>query len=212
MAITKNSINAYTTATDVVTGSGNGTINFAAVKADVGNRVAQSGTFNVNTTAGTPQVTKRVVATLEAAAEFVEFDSAEFTTTASEGNVTVTGTSNSAALTFSLGSGDLEITLPATYSAGGLSTSNGESISGDPGATGVYAFSVVIPVSANEGVDELTRVLNVESDGGLTASATIRQSAGEPELELSAESVTVPQDGTVVTVTVTSNTTWTIVE
>ena len=42
-------------------------------------------------------------------------------------------------LTFSLGNGDLTtISLPSTYTANSVSTSNGAAISGDPGATAEY--------------------------------------------------------------------------
>lgn len=212
MAVTKNGIKAYTTNEETITGNGNGTIKFKAVTANTGNRTALQGTFNVQTTAGAPQASAVINASLAAAAEFVDFDQDEATTTASSGNVTLTGTSNSKQLTFSLGSGELEIELPANYTAGGKSTANGAAIEGDPGATAKYVFSVIVPVSANEGVTELTRVVNVESEGGQTDSITIRQTAGAPELEVDPTSITVPQDGSEASVTVTSNTTWTIVQ
>lgn len=215
MAVTKNGISAYTTSEETITGNGNGSVKFKAAVANTGNRNALQGAFTVQTTAGSPQASVTINATLVAAAEFVDFDQDEATTTSAAGNVTLTGTSNSSKLTFSLGSGDLEIELPATYTAAGNSTNNGENVEGDPGATAKYVFSVIVPVSENEGVTELTRVVNVESDGGQTDSITIRQSAGAPELLVNGEAsttVSVPQNGSEATVTVTSNTTWTIVQ
>lgn len=215
MAVTKNGISAYTTSEEIITGNGNGSIKFKAAVANTGNRNALQGAFTVQTTAGSPQASATINATLVAAAEFVDFDQDEATTTAAAGNVTLTGTSNSSKLTFSLGSGDLEITLPANYTAAGKSTANGEAIEGDPGASAKYVFSVIVPVSENEGVTELTRVVNVESEGGQADSITIRQTAGAPELLVNGEAsttVSVPQNGSEATVTVTSNTTWTIVQ
>ena len=64
--------------------------------------------------------------------------------------VTISGVSNSRKLTFSLGTGNLtDITLPATYTANSMSTSNGATISGDPGAAAEYTFSISITVPAN---------------------------------------------------------------
>lgn len=64
--------------------------------------------------------------------------------------VTISGVSNSAKLTFSFGTGDLlDITLPNTYTANSVATNNGAAISGDPGATAEYNFSISITVPAN---------------------------------------------------------------
>ena len=57
------------------------------------------------------------------------------TATKTGGTVTISGTSNSSKLTFTLGTGDLAITLPATYTAAGSTVTNGAAITGDPGAT-----------------------------------------------------------------------------
>ena len=59
------------------------------------------------------------------------------------GTITISGTSNSKKLTFSLASGGtLALTLPANYTANSVSTANGADISGDPGASQEYAFSI----------------------------------------------------------------------
>ena len=64
-------------------------------------------------------------------------------------NVTISGKSNAAKLTFSLGSGNLEITLPTKYTAGGVTNKQWyKAISGDPGAAAEYDFSIVISVPA----------------------------------------------------------------
>ena len=67
--------------------------------------------------------------------------------------VTISGVSNSAKLTFSFGTGDLlDITLPNTYTANSVATNNGAAISGDPGATAEYNFSISITVPANNDI------------------------------------------------------------
>ena len=124
------------------------------------------------------------------------------------GNVTVIGKSNSSKLTFSLGAGDITITLPSKYSAGGAETANNTAIVGDPGATSEFEFSVTINVPKNTTTAPKARAINVVAAGGQSASATISQPAGDPVLTISPTSITIEADGTAVAVTVTSNTNW----
>lgn len=125
--------------------------------------------------------------------------------------VTISGVSNSARLTFSLGSGDLEISIPGYYIANSLQTANGALISGDPGASAEYNFSIAITVPANTGVAELTRQIIVTNEAGQKDTCTLTLAAGNAYLEITLGTIELGWEGNPVAVTVQSNTTWRIV-
>ena len=132
------------------------------------------------------------------------------------GTITISGVSNSKKLTFSLASGGtLVLTLPANYTANSVSTANGAAISGDPGASAEYAFSIQFAnVGANPDITAKSVQLIVTDDAGHTATCTITQAAGDPTLSVSPASVTLDwnaySESTSASFTVTSNTNWTI--
>ena len=128
----------------------------------------------------------------------------------SGGNVTVSGKSNSSKLTFSLGSGDITVSLPASYSAAGANTNNAAAIGGDPGAVAEFNFSIEFSIPATETIVAKSKIVTVTANGGQQASATISQAAGEPTLSVYPTSITLDADGNAVTVSVTSNTNWTV--
>jgi hypothetical protein len=125
--------------------------------------------------------------------------------------LTLTGKSNSSKLTFSLGTDNIGLTLPASYTAGGVSTANGAAIAGDPGATQEFDWSIQFVVPANTGVDPLTCQVVVTDDAGNTNMCTITLAAGDAMLSVSSVSGDLPWDGSSsVSVSVTSNTSWTV--
>lgn len=125
--------------------------------------------------------------------------------------VTISGVSNSAKLTFSLGNGDLtNISLPSTYTANSVSTSNGAAISGDPGATAEYTFSISITVPANEDISAKSRQIIVEDEAGNRDVCTLTSAAGDAYITVQEGTIELDYLGTAVPVTVESNTTWTI--
>lgn len=132
------------------------------------------------------------------------------------GTITISGVSNSSKLTFTLASGgSLELTLPTSYTANSISTDNGASISGDPGATSEFPFSITFAnIAANPTISEKTVQLIVTDNAGNTATCTITQAAGDPTLSVSPESVSLDWNSysaqTSASFTVTSNTNWTI--
>lgn len=102
------------------------------------------------------------------------------------------------------------MTLPENYTAAGKSTANGAVIADDPGATGEFVWSITIAdVPANVTVEELVATLTVTANGGQNAQVTITQAAGDSTLELDKEVINLDVNGTVQTVNVTSNDTWT---
>lgn len=124
--------------------------------------------------------------------------------------VTISGVSNSAKLTFSLGTGDLDIALPDSYNANSVSTNNGASIAGDPGAFAEYPFSIAINVPANEGVEALSRQIIVEDGAGHRDVCLLTLAAGDAYVTVADGVIELDYLGTPVTVAVQSNTSWTI--
>ena len=189
--------------TDPSSGSGNGTVNVSAISHT--GRSNRSGTLTFKAT-GVSDAPVGVTQT--AKPEFVTIE--DISAPKAGGNITITGTSNSAKLNFTLGSGDITITLPTSYLAGGVTTSNNVNIAGDPGAAAEYNFSITITVPENATTGTKTRIVTVTGTGGQSASATITQSAGDPTLSVSPTSITLDWEGTPVAVSVTSNTNWTV--
>lgn len=192
-------------------GSGNDTVNVTA-GADNTGRSARQTTMTFKA-ANCPDVERTV--TQAGKPEFVTIDSAA-AVDKTGGTITISGTSNSKKLTFSLASGGtLVLTLPANYTANSVSTANGANISGDPGASAEYAFSIQFPnIAANPTIAAKSCQLIVTDDGGHTATCTITQAAGDPTLSVSPASVTLDWNaataGTSESFAVTSNTNWTV--
>ena len=143
--------------------------------------------------------------------EFVTIDSTA-AVGKSGGTVTITGTSNSSKLTFSLtGTNGIGLTLPTTYTANSVTTNNGTAITGDPGATQQYAFSITFTgIDENTTISSKTSQLTVTANGSQTATCDITQAAGDAYLTIDPTTINLTATGTAVNVTVTSNTSWTI--
>lgn len=124
--------------------------------------------------------------------------------------VTISGVSNSKKLTFSLGTGDLDISLPKTYVANSMNTSNGANISGDPGAQQEYAFSITINVPANTTTSALMRQIIVTDEGGHQDVCLLTSVAGDAYITIAAGDIELDYMGTAVAVKVESNTNWTV--
>ena len=125
--------------------------------------------------------------------------------------VTISGESNSAKLTFSFGTGDLtNISLPASYTANSVTTSNGSAISGDPGASAKYVFSISITVPANNDITAKSRQIIVTDAAGNTDVCTLTSAAGDAYVTVQSGTIELDYKGTAVPWTVESNTSWTI--
>lgn len=124
--------------------------------------------------------------------------------------VTISGTSNSKKLTFKLGTGDLAVTLPSSYIANSLTTNNGANISGDPGASAEYPFSIAINVPANTSTSSKSRQIIVTDEAGHQDVCTLTSAAGDAYLNVQLGDIELDYKGTAVNVTVESNTTWTV--
>ena len=193
-------------------GNGNGSIQF-------------SGTEHTGRVARTYAATVSNSKTADCTINVSQTPKSEFVTvqgtaapTKEGGALTITGQSNSSKLTFSWKqepAPTLVMEIPANYTANGASTANGAEITGDPGATAQYDFSIAFTVPENTTIGPLTATLVVTSIGGQTAECVITQAAGDAYLWVGEEdqtetSVTIPQDGSAQTVQVLSNDAWTV--
>ena len=184
-------------------GSGNGNVSVGASVHTGRTQRSGNATFKAS---GVSDVVRTITQLAET--EFVNIENVS--APKAGGNVTINGVSNSSKLTFSLGTGTITISLPGSYTAGGASTTNGAAIAGDPGASAAFNFSITVNVPANATTGAISKIIIVTTNGGQTASATITQAAGDSVLTVSPSSITINPDGTAVTVTVTSNTNWTV--
>ena len=192
-------------------GSGDTTLNLNAKVANLGNRLNQTDNFTITAPGVTPN--KAFAAILQAAAEFVSWDDgAEASVPKAGGSVVLDGMSNADTLTFSKGTGaiiDADISA-ISYQANAAAATSGTAIPGDPGATKKYAFELTLTAAANTTISERTQQITVTTKGSKTATITLKQAAGDPYLSIDKTSVNVPQDGSAVTLQVTTNTTFTV--
>lgn len=188
-------------------GSGNDTVNVSALSSNTG-RNSRSTTVTFKA-ANCDDVLRTVLQQGKPETSAIQATASSEKT---GGTVTITGTSNSSKLTFSLGTGTLPLTLPTSYTAAGISTNNGAAITGDPGATQEYNFSIAFTVPANEDIDSKTRQIIVTDNAGNAYTCTLTLAAGDAYLTVSQPSGDIPWDASSsISITVESNTNWTVV-
>lgn len=198
-----------------ISGSGDGYV-AAAANSDNTGRNARSTTLRFKA-ANCPDVARMVMQSGKPES-LITFQSSATVVKGGVVTLTLSGVSNSKKLTFTLGNNPaptLELTLPATYTANGVSTTNGADISGDPGAAAEYNFSIAFTnIPANTTTGSLTCQVIVTTDGGTSKTCTVTQAAGDATLSVSPESVTLDwnayTESSSVSFTVTSNTNWTV--
>ena len=195
-----------------VSGSGNDTVSISALSDNTGRSSRSTNvTFKA---ANCPDVVRSVQQSGKP--EFVSFSNASAAIDASGGTLTITGKSNSEKLTFSLGSNNgIGLVLPASYTAAGITTTNDSSISGDPGNTAEYNFSITFAgIAPNTTISDKVSQVIVTDAAGNTATCTVTQAAGDATLDVSPASITLDWDAftseQAVSFTVTSNTSWTV--
>lgn len=186
-------------------GSGNGRVNVSSTVENTG-RNARTTTLTF-TAANVDDVVRNV--SQAGKPEYVEI--AESAASDKNGKpVTISGRSNSSKLTFSLGSGTLLVDLPPTYVANSTLISNGATLTGDPGASAEYDFSITIFVPANTGTTSLTRQIIVTAADGKQDTCTLTLAAGDAYLRVAVGTIELDYLGTAVSVEVESNTSWSI--
>lgn len=191
-------------------GSGDTTLQVKAETANRGNRVVQLAAFEVEG-AGVA-VKKKFVANHLPADEFIEFDNNSPAVDKGGGTITLTGKSNSQKITFSKGTGDIiSADISAIkFTANGAGATSGTDISGDPGAKAKYSFSLTLTAAENETIEARTQQIIAKANGGQKATVTLKQTAGDPFIEVAPTNIDVPQDGSAAQVTVDTNTTFTV--
>ena len=191
---------------DKVSGNGNDTVSWTGT-----NHTGRSSRTTTATFSASGVESKTLTIIQAGKTEFVSIDSTAAVAKAG-GSVTISGTSNSSKLTFSItGTDNIGLTLPSTYTANSVSTSNGAAITGDPGATQQYAFSITFTgIGENTTISSKTAQITVTANGSQTATCDITQAAGDAYLTISPTTINLTAAGTAVSVTVTSNTSWTV--
>ena len=192
-------------------GSGDTQLTLKAKTANLGNRLNQTDNFTITAPGVSPN--KQFAAILQAAAEFISFDDgAEAAVPKEGGSVVLDGMSNADTITFSKAAGAIitDDIAAISYQANGASATSGTAIAGDPGATKKFAFVLTLDAAENTTISERTQQITATTKGTKTATITLKQAAGDPYLNIDKTSVNVPQDGTGVTIAVTTNTTFTV--
>lgn len=138
--------------------------------------------------------TKTYTVTQKAKEEFITIGATSYSVANTGGVVTVSGTSNSPKLTVSVGSGGTLGSLVVN----GSTVTNGANISGDPGATAQYSWSIQIQVGEN--LTAVQRGINVTvtgSSSSVTDSVQIVQTASVFEyiFSVAAGVATIPASG-----------------
>ena len=186
-------------------GSGNKTVNVSSSSEHTG-RTERSTILTItaaNVEAKTVSVTQ--------AGKPAYVDSQDTASAAKGGqNVTISGKANSQKLTFSLGSGELQISVPSKYTAAGVETSNGTAINGDPGASQEYDWSIVVIVPPNNSIVDFNRQIIVTDENGNTDICLLTQTAGDATLTVSKTAIELSYQGTPVSFDIISNTSWSI--
>ncbi len=191
---------------DPTSGSGNASVSVGAYSENTG-RDSRSTTMTFKA-ANCKDVEVKV--NQPGTTEFVKFDATTYAVDKEGGKTTITGVSNSKLLKFEFGTNEIKLTLPDTYIANSVDTTNGEEIKDDPGADAEYPFSITFDVAANEETSAKSTQLKVTDNAGNSAMTTIEQTAGDPKLEVEETEVNLDVKGTAVTVQVKSNTSWTV--
>lgn len=191
-------------------GNGNDTVSWSAT-AHTGREARQT----TATFAASGVESKTLTIIQSGKTEFVSFTEATAAVDKTGGTLTITGTSNSSKLTFALtGTNGIGLVLPSSYTANSVNTNNGTAITGDPGASQQYTFSITFSnIAENTTISSLTTQLTVTPNSGSSAAqtCTITQAAGDAYLTISPTTITIQAAGTPAqSVTVTSNTNWTI--
>lgn len=192
---------------DPTTGSGNNP-SVDVTTAEHTGRLQRTTTVTGQATNG-PSDTLSIVQ--EAATEVLTWEASSKTISGAGGAVDITGTTNTNKITFSTGSGTLVFELPTTYTANGNVTTNGEAISGDPGAEAVFTFTISVDFDENATVGELTSsIVATYGDTDKTATINLVQSAGDATFSIEPSTLTFTAAGETKTIAITSNTSWTI--
>lgn len=145
-------------------------------------------------------VSKSVSVVQKGKPEFVTVNNSAVAVDKKGETVTITGVSNTSKLSFSCTAN--EVTF-SSYTANGASATNGVAISGDPGASAQYAFSIPVTVSANTTASSKTYTLNITAAGGQKTAVVLTQLSSDftYDLTLAASPTSIQASGGSSTIT-----------
>lgn len=145
-------------------------------------------------------VSKSVSVVQKGKPEFVTVNNSAVAVDKKGETVTITGVSNTSKLSFSCTAN--EVTF-SSYTANGASATNGVAITGDPGASAQFAFSIPVTVSVNTTASSKSYTLNVVTEGGQKTAVVLTQLASDftYDLTLSASPTSIQASGGTSTIT-----------
>lgn len=145
-------------------------------------------------------VSKSISVVQKGKPEFVTVNNSAVAVDKKGETVTITGVSNTSKLSFSCTAN--EVTF-SSYTANGASATNGVAITGDPGASAQYAFSIPVTVSVNTTASSKSYTLNVVTEGGQKTAVVLTQLASDftYDLTLSASPTSIQASGGTSTIT-----------
>lgn len=132
--------------------------------------------------------------------EFVTLDKTAVAVDKKGGTITVTGISNTSKLSFSCP--NAEVTFNS-YTANGVSATNGVAIAGDPGASAQFTFSIPVTISANTTASSKRYTMTVTTESGEVATVVFTQIASDftYDLTLAASPTSIQASGGTSTIT-----------
>lgn len=179
------------------TGTGN-----AKVSISCSERTGRVATSPVTFTAKMDSfsVSKSVSVVQAGKPEFVTLDKTAFAVDKKGGTITVTGISNTSKLLFSCP--DAEVTF-SSYTANGASATNGVAITGDPGASAQFVFSIPVTISVNTTTSSKRYIMTVTTESGEVATVVFTQVASDftYDLTLAASPTSIQASGGSSTIT-----------
>lgn len=179
------------------TGTGN-----AKVSISCSERTGRVATSPVTFTAKMDgfSVSKSVSVVQAGKPEFVTVNNSAVAVDKKGETVTITGVSNTSKLSFSCTAN--EVTF-SSYTANGASATNGVAITGDPGASAQFAFSIPVTVSVNTTASSKTYTLNITAAGGQKTAVVLTQLASDftYDLTLAASPTSIQASGGSSTIT-----------
>lgn len=145
-------------------------------------------------------VSKSVSVVQKGKPEFVTVNNSAVAVDKKGETVTITGVSNTSKLSFSCAAS--EVTF-SSYTANGASATNGVAITGDPGASAQFAFSIPVTVSVNTTASSKSYTLNITAAGGQKTAVVLTQLASTftYDLTLAASPTSIQASGGTSTIT-----------
>ena len=194
------------------TGTGNAQIKIDSVNPYIG-RTDRSTKVPGKIVGKTNTVTVTVLE--KAADEFITPSGLMLNAPKDGGTIHVTGRSNSKLLTFTWKANFGMANVTSFKVNGSTPATSGTAITGDPGATGAYAYDVAVSVPKNETIKVRAATLEIKGEGAsVVKTITITQALGDSYLYLNSQgattaTVTIPKGGGEQTLNVMSNDEWT---